>query len=426
MTDRQRTAALADDRLPALAELLTDRVPGPLATAVAAAEGTVTAVRVRQVTWWPGRSATVSWDTVVEGGPLAGRATYVGTTLTTPEGARVAGTGADSVTVWRVPHDPFLPALAAVLQPSAPDAVAGAVASTVVGAPVGHLSGTLEDTLGGPATELRTRLRAYRPTRRAVVDVRRHGDEEADAHVSTAHLKLVRPHRLSALHRRHLELVGLLPVPEPLGIDADLGLLVLRHLPGRTLRAALEDPGATLPHPDVVADLPSRLPELPHTSTVPSAVEAAARIGDLLRRLLPTEAGRIDRVVDAVGEDDVADRVPAHGDYHEAQLLIDPEGQVSGILDVDTLGLGRPADDAGTMLGHLAVWRTMSGQPDRVGAYAFALQQRWESRLDPAEVRRRAAARILGLAVGPFRVQQAGWPVETSRRLALAEKWLPA
>ena len=89
MTDRQRTAALTDDALPVLPELLTDRVPGPLAAAVAAAEGTVVAVRVSQVTWWPGRSATVSWDTVVEGGPLAGRATYVGTTQPPPQGAVV-------------------------------------------------------------------------------------------------------------------------------------------------------------------------------------------------------------------------------------------------------------------------------------------------------------------------------------------------
>lgn len=395
MTDQQWTASLTDEALPVLPELLADRVPGPLAAAVAAAEGTVTAGRVSQVTWWPGRSATVSWDTVVEGGPLAGRATYVATTLTAPEGALVVGSGTDQVAVWRVPHDPFLPALATALQP--------ATAAQVV------------STLGGQITEPRTRLSAYRPTRRAVIEVRGEGH--------TVYLKLVKPHRLRSLHRRHLELVELLPVPEPLGIDIDLGLLVMRNLPGKTLRAGLEDPTAILPHPDVVADLPTTLPELRRPSIVPSAVEAAPKVADLLRRLLPMESERLDRIVAAIGEDDVTDRVPAHGDYHEAQLLIDPEGQISGILDVDTLGLGRPADDAGTMLGHLAVWHTMSRQPDRVGAYAAALQERWESLLDPVEVRRRAAARVLGLAAGPFRVQQPGWPVETSRRLTLAERW---
>lgn len=395
LTDRQWTASLTDPGLPVLAELLTDQVPGPLAAAVGASGGTATAVAVSQVTWWPGRSATVSWDAVVEGGPLAGRATYVGTTQQAPEGALVVGAGDDQVTVWRVPHDPFLPALPTALRPE--------VAASVVAG------------LGGRITDPQTRLGAYRPTRRAVIEVTGQGN--------TVYLKLVKPRRLAALHRRHLDLLDLLPVPEPLGIDTELGLLVMRNLPGRTLRDGLETPTAPLPHPDVVADLPTTLPSLPGAATVPSAVEAAPRVADLLRRLLPMESDRIKRIVEAIGPDDVTERVPAHGDYHEAQLLVDDAGQVSGLLDVDTLGAGRPADDAGTMLGHLAVWHTISRQPERVASYAAALQERWESRLDPADVRRRAAARILGLAAGPFRVQQQGWPVETSRRLALAERW---
>lgn len=395
LTDRQWTASLRDESLPVLEELLTDQMPGPLAAAVGASGGTVTAVAVSQVTWWPGRSATVSWDAIVDGGPLTGRATYVGTTQRAPEGAVVVGAGDDQVTVWRVPHDPFLPALPTALRPE--------VAASVVAG------------LGGQITDPRTRLGAYRPTRRAVIEVTGQGHR--------VYLKLVKPRRLAALHRRHLDLVDLLPVPEPLGIDTELGLLVMRNLPGRTLRDGLETPTATLPHPDVVADLPTTLPSLPGAATVPSAVEAAPRVADLLRRLLPMESERIERVVEAIGPDDVAERVPAHGDYHEAQLLVDDAGQISGLLDVDTLGVGRPADDAGTMLGHLAVWHTMSRQPERVASYATALQERWESRLDPADVRRRAAARILGLAAGPFRVQQQGWPVETSRRLALADRW---
>lgn len=401
-TDRQRTAALTDERLPALAQLLGDRVPGPLATAVGATGGRVTAARVRQVTWWPGRSATVSWDAVVEGGPQAGRGTWVGTTRTAPGGALVVGADEARVAVWRVPHDPFLPALATALHPP--------------------LLASVLDTLGARVVDPRTRLRAYRPTRRAVVEVTGQGGGSPDR----VHLKLVGPHRLRALHRRHQSLVDLLPVPAPLGTIPGLGLLAMRHRPGRTLRSALQDPAAALPHPDVVADLPAGLPEPSRATTVPSAVEAAPGVADLLRRLLPVEAGRIDRVVGALGPDEVTDRVPAHGDYHEAQLLVDEQGRVSGVLDVDTLGVGRPADDAGTMLGHLAVWHGLSRQPDRVGAYAAALQQRWEARLGPVEVRRRAAARILGLAVGPFRVQQRDWPAETSRRLALAERWLSA
>ncbi|USQ78349.1 aminoglycoside phosphotransferase family protein [Ornithinimicrobium faecis] len=395
LTDRQWTASLTDESLPVLPELLTDQVPGPLAAVAAAAGGSVTAVVVSQVTWWPGRSATVSWDSIIEGGSLAGRATFVGTTLKAPPEAVTVGDGEESVAVWRVPHDPFLPALAHVLQPE--------VAASVVAG------------LGGQITEPHTRLRAYRPSRRAVIEVTGQGHK--------VYLKLVKPRRLAALHQRHLDLEGVLPVPEPLGINRDLGLLAMRSMTGSTLRDVLEDPNGRLPRPEVIAGLPGTLPRLARTADVHSSIEALPRVAELLRRLLPMEADRIDRLEEAIGTDDVTDRVPAHGDYHEAQLLVE-DGRVSGILDVDTLGVARPGDDPGTMLGHLAVWHTMSAQPDRIAAYATDLQQRWESTLDPRDLRLRAAARILGLAAGPFRVQQEGWPVETSRRLALAEQWV--
>lgn len=395
LTDRQWTASLRDEALPVLPELLTDQVPGPLAAVATASGGTVRAVAVSQVTWWPGRSATVSWDTTIDGGALAGRATFVGTTVTAPPDAVTVGDGADSVAVWRVPHDPFLPALAHVIQPE--------VAASVV------------TELGGEIMQPRTRLRAYRPSRRAVIEVTGEGHR--------VYLKLVKPRRVAALHQRHLDLDGVLPVPEPLGLNEDLGLLAMRSLSGATLRAVLESPDGRLPHPAVIAGLPGTLPRPNTTAEVHSPIEALPRVADLLRRLLPMEAARISRLEEAIGTDDVTDRVPAHGDYHEAQLLVE-HGLVSGILDVDTLGVARPGDDPGTMLGHLAVWHTMSAQPDRVAAYATALQQRWEADLDPRDLRLRAAARILGLAVGPFRVQQENWPVETSKRVALAEHWV--
>lgn len=395
LTNRQWTASLTDGALPALPDLLTDQVPGPLAAVAAASDGRVTAVAVSQVTWWPGRSATVSWDAIVEGGPLAGRATYVGTTLEPPAGALVVGADDARVAVWRVPDDPFLPSLATALRH--------------------EVAGSLIADLGGQITDPATRLRAYRPTRRAVIEVTGSGD--------TVYLKVVKPRRLEALYQRHLSLEGILPVPEPLGISRDLGLLAMRSMSGATLRETLESPGGRLPHPDVIAGLPGTLPHLEHAATVHSAIEAVPRVADLLRRLLPMETARIDWLEEHIGADEVTDRVPAHGDYHEAQLLVE-DGRVSGLLDVDTLGVARPGDDPGTMLGHLAVWHTLSSQPDRIATYATALQQRWEAVLDARDLRLRAAARILGLALGPFRVQQEEWPVETSRRLDLARHWV--
>src|SRR5690606_28606874 len=115
-TGRRWTADLSDPALPVVGDLLAEGVPGPLAAVVAATGGTVGAARLTEVTWWPGRSVTVTWDVVVTGGPLAGPGSFVATTVAAPEGAVVVGDGSSSVAVWRVPHDPFLPALPLALQ----------------------------------------------------------------------------------------------------------------------------------------------------------------------------------------------------------------------------------------------------------------------------------------------------------------------
>lgn len=392
---REWTAGLSDPGLPVVAQLLSDGVPGPLAAAVAAAEGQVTEIALREVTWWPGSSITVSWDAVVAGGPLAGPGRYVATTQRAPEGALVVGDGTSALALWRVPHDPFLPALPVALQPQV-------------------AAGVVRD-LGGSVLDPGTRLRAYRPTRRAVIEVTGQGHR--------IYLKLVKPHRVQRLHDQHLHLADHLPVPRSLGVDRTRGLLALEHLPGLTLREALEDPAARLPDPRVVAHLTATIPSLPGLVPAGSSIDLLPRVAELLTALVPVEAARVRDLVSQIAPDEVGDRVPVHGDFHEAQLVVDG-GRVTGVLDVDTAGLGRPGDDAATMLGHLSVWRGLSAAPDRVAAYATELQRRWDAVLDPVDLRRRVAARVLALAAGPFRVQQEDWPVETSRRIALAALWL--
>lgn len=394
-TGRRWTADLSDPALPVVGDLLAEGVPGPLAAVVAATGGTVGAARLTEVTWWPGRSVTVTWDVVVTGGPLAGPGSFVATTVAAPEGAVVVGDGSSSVAVWRVPHDPFLPALPLALQP---EVAAGVVRE-----------------LGGEVTDPGTVLRAYRPTRRAVVAVTGQGHR--------VYLKLVRPHRLVRLHEKHLRLAGHLPVPRSLGIDTRLGLLALEHLPGTTLHEALEDPAAPLPDPAVVAHLPAAVPSAPELAPVPSAVDTLPEVAGLLAALVPPEAGRVRELVAEIGADEVTDRVPVHGDYHDGQLLV-TDDRLAGVVDVDTAGLGRPGDDAATMLAHLSVWQGLSSAPGRVASYAGALQRHWDAVLDPVDLRLRVAARVLALAAGPFRVQQDDWPVETSRRIALAERWV--
>lgn len=396
MTGAQWTASLRDQDLPAVAALLTDGTPGPLEAIAQTTGGSLVAHELTNVTWWPGRSCTVQWTARIDGGRLDGVGEFVATTLEGPEGALRVGDGTHDVTVWKVPHDPFLPALERVLEPG--------------------VAAKLVSSLDGELASATTRLRAYRPGRRAVVEVQGEGSHRV-------FLKLVKPRRLEGLRRRHEELSQHLPVPEPLAVERDLGLLVMPTMRGRTLREVLEDPEATLPAPEVVVALPEQLPELSKMAEVTSSITAAARMAELLTRLLPAQQERIASLLERIGPEDVTERVVAHGDYHEAQLLV-ADGAIVSLLDVDTVGWGRPGDDASVMLAHLTLWSAMSSQPERVRAYAVELQQLWDDKLDAADLRRRVAARLMGLAVGPFRAQAPDWPVQVSWRLDLAESWL--
>jgi hypothetical protein len=331
----------------------------------------------------------------VSGGELAGTSTFVCVAGKIPDGALIVEGDAGRVGVWRVPHDPALPGLAAALD-------RGTAA---------HL---LED-LGGAPGPVETRLVAYRPGRRAVVAV----SGAADG----LYLKLVRPSKAEALHRSHQLLAASLPVPASLGFSADLGLIALQAVPGITLRAVLEDSSQPIPSPIEIADLPRRIPEPTDDRESPSAIVRVADVQPLLTAIAPELAAEVDELANLIGLDDADADTPSHGDYYEAQLLIE-NGRLVGMLDVDTFGWGRAGDDAATMLGHLAIWEPMSRHPDRVRDLGSAMIALWDGLLDPVDLRLRTAAVVLSLATGPFRVQTATWPEETAERLTIARRWV--
>lgn len=199
--------------------------------------------------------------------------------------------------------------------------------------------------------------------------------------------------------------------------------MALQSMPGRTLRDVLEDPLAALPDPEAVTGLLVALPAPAPGRDRPSIIQRVPPLADMMRRIVPDQVEAIDRFVLKLGDEDVEELGPVHGDFYEAQLLIE-DGNVVGLLDVDTYGLGRRGDDPGVMLGHLALWQTMSSQPERVRGFARSLLDRWDRIYDPYDIRRRAAATLFTLASGPFRVQTADWPGETGERIALATRWM--
>lgn len=390
-----RTAALTDPGLPELAVLLSTNPPAPLEVAVEALDGSVASSRVGQVSWSPGRSVTVRFDVEVAGGPLEGRQTFIAAAGRIPDGALIIeDDGGARIGVWRFPHDPALPALPSAIDP-------------------GEAERVLVD-LGGTPGPVTTHLRAYRPGRRAVVEVR--GAAER------MFFKVVRPKTIERLHQIHRTLADVLPVPASLGYDDRLGLVVLQAMDGITLREAMARPEVDLPDPGVVAGLVSDLPHPEGLEPAHSPLERAQQMMPMVAALCPELTARLAKLSEGIGEETLPADRPVHGDYYESQLMV-VNGHIVGILDVDTYGLGRAADDPSTMLAHLSVWGPISPQPERVRNYGNALLSIWDRLVDPADLRRRAAAMAFMLATGPFRVQTPNWPEEIAARVAIAELW---
>lgn len=346
----------------------------------------------RQVLRQPRRRTIVRWNATTDDGrriAVVGVAHRAGL----PSGIDVVAVADTHVGLFRVPHDPGLPALASLRDAT-----------------------TASDLLARPVTGVRRRR--YRPLTRAVVEV-----TLADG--TTWWAKVVPPrraHDLAAVHERCGAVVG---GPEVVHRDLDTGLVVLSHVPGHDLRSRLRREGSPLPEPDDVLALSQRLAGV----TSPSPV----------RRTPPLDG--IDRTVERLCEAlpdvaalaaTVAARLPApvpgptagptvHGDLHSAQVMVG-EGRVTGLIDLDDAGAGDRADDLSRFLGHLIC---TTDRDD--AAWARPWTRHWHAAVaevvEPSVLQPRVAAVLLSLALGPYRVHRDGWQERTRRRLDLADHW---
>ncbi len=111
-----------------------------------------------------------------------------------------------------------------------------------------------------------------------------------------------------------------------------------------------------------------------------------------------------------------------HGDFHVGQLFVSG-GQISGILDIDTIGPGRRADDLGCLLAHLSTVQRMNAQQAvRVGELIRSWVPVFDTRVNPVELRLRAAGVAISLATGPYRGQEPAWERETHTIIDAAER----
>jgi hypothetical protein len=318
-----------------------------------------------------------------------------------PPGTFTLRAGDDEVAVWRFPHDPFLPGLpSAVHRPRVRE---------------------LLDGLGAPAGEVSLRTRAYRPSRRAVVEVTIVGPAHTGRILYLKVLTGDRAEELAGVHRR---LTPGVPVPRVIGVAPAQGILAIEALGGVTLRAAVTS-GAALPPAGELVDLSRRFAASGLVSRRdPRAFADPGRHVALLQRLVPEQAAAIERVA-AASTELTGPLVAVHGDLHDAQVLL-TDGAVTGLLDVDGAGLGLLAEDAGNLVAHLEVLADLHPEvADRALAYADEVAATYAAVVGADDLRRATAGAWLSLATGPRRAQDADWPEATRRRIARAVTLLP-
>jgi aminoglycoside phosphotransferase (APT) family kinase protein len=142
-------------------------------------------------------------------------------------------------------------------------------------------------------------------------------------------------------------------------------------------------------------------------------------------RVIPEAAAAADRLVDLVSEGVRRDIVPSrtiHGDLYEAQVFVDRRYSL-GLIDLDDVGPGDPAMDAGNLLAHLVALALARPQASRrILAYRRLVRRAFLDRLGipPADLAWREALEMFQLATGPLRTLNVRWPHEVRRRVDLA------
>lgn len=384
-----------DERLAALYAALSAAAPEELvAPLVEASGGRLVAASREDVAYRPGRDATVRLAaTVLREGQEVLEGWVLSAGGPPPEGTLVLDGPAGRVAAWRVRDDPQLRGLRSALD-----------VPTVA---------RLLTALGLPGDGVRLSLISVRPRRRAVVEVQ--------TPTARLFLKCVPAGAVPDLEVRHAACreAGL-PVPVVLGADRSLGIVVLSPLPGSSLRGVLTAAGTSLPPPEQVTELLQGFAALDLDLPARDPRRHARGHAALLQSVLPAERQRVDDQLGQVVTGSGDRTGGAHGDFYDGQLMVQ-EGRVVGVVDVDGVGAGRPADDAGNLLAHLLVLRQVVPPPAAVHRWLPEVATQVAGLHDPHELARSTAAVLLGLATWPHTRHQADWVRQTRQLLDLVD-----
>ncbi len=380
--------------------LLTgDQVGGLLDAAVRHAGGSLLAWELDHVDANPGQSTTatylarVAWPHGEREEMLGVSARATGLSDTDAR-AEIFADGDREVAVWLYPNDPDLPGLA---RAAYPEPVAAILSSYRV----------VEPAIG--AGDLELAMVTYRPRRRAVVRASLPDD-------TRFYLKVLRERAVAGIAERHRLLLDAgVPAPPVLARTPD-HLLVLGELPGTPLARALFEPGTPCTAEGLIGVLDAMPAAVAGLERRPAWSEAIDHYAAMIAAASPEMSEPLQWLTRQVHQglaDVPRGDEPTHGDFHEGQVHV-AGGAVVGMLDIDTIGPGRRADDLACLIAHLS---TIQGMNASQAARVHGLLRSWvpvfDERVDPVELRLRAAAVIVSLATGPYRVQAPTWAQET-------------
>lgn len=407
-------AAIArDPDLPAVEVLLSGAAVDVLTAAVADRGGRVRVARPSQIDLYIGWKASIVYDAVVEWGDHASQETFAALVRADEDvrGTLVEVAG-NPVGVWRYPEDPYLHGLEAVVDP--------------------RFTSDLVEDLGISAGSIEMVSRSYSPRSRALFEVVstpvggrlvfRPGVGLGTPDPETLlYVKVLRRRRAEKVQRVHEALAEHVAVPRCVRHFEDLSAVVLTAVPGETLWSCIRDGVHEPPEPAELLELLDRVAKVEvDTSPRTDSLESVRDNVPTLRAVFPRLAARLERFVERLGEDAQLPLVTIHGDFHEMQVLVGPEG-ITGLLDLDDMGPGHRVDDMAMMLGRLwSFARTESSGRERIADYTSRLLAECERHADPYEVRRRMAAVAMDHATTAFRFQSHGWRRRTAETIEAA------
>lgn len=393
--------------------LLTTGAVGPLLSSVVQhAGGTLVSWTLDHVDTNPNQSTTATYSAVVDWAfgrrnELLGVSTRAGGRIPSDERAEIFVDGDREAVVWLYPRDPDLPGLARAAYPDSMAAI---------------LSEALRTRIA--PEHVRLDMIGYRPRRRAVLRATADLVTPIGTQRRVFYVKVLREGLFADVKLRHdLLLAAGVPAPPIAAATSDC-LLVLDELRGKPLSKAIFDPQPPCTAEDLIGvldSMPAQVTQLPRRAPWADAIHHYA---EMVVQAMPTLEPRLRwlaREIDQGLRPIPPGNEPTHGDFHEGQIHVS-HGRVCGILDIDTIGPGRRADDLACLVAHLStVQRMNQEQAARVRHLLSTWVPVFDARVDPTELRLRAAAVVISLATGPYRGQEPRWQEETISIIDAAE-----